>query len=175
MASSKMSKGDSNRCPGRYEWKEVRREECYSTFTKDLFSQNGFHVLSPGASAKVHQVISTQDHVARSKCLSLVRWQLLQSAWRTLTALGAIFMRDTCPDLALLGQDDASRPKCRHAKWPDWCYFAKKNPAPTLSSVSRQWLWPRTVLKKPARKSWAPCCWCFLCMMSWLLARHYVR
>lgn len=151
MASSKMSKGDSNRCPGRYEWKEVRREECYSTFTKDLFSQNGFHMLSPGASAKVHQVISTQD-MSKIKMPLVGTMATITVRLETLTALGAIFMRDTCPDLRYLvkmmqadqdvdtqnGQTDAT--------------LRRKPSANTKLRVKAMTV-AKTVLKKPARKS----------------------
>ena len=100
MASSKMSKGGSNRLAGRYEWREAWVEDC-SHGGNDLFLGHGFHMLGPGASQKVHNAISHED---RSKIKMTICGGLTTITVRleTITELGAIFIRDTIPEVRYL-------------------------------------------------------------------------
>ena len=151
MASSKMSKGASNSCPGRYEWKEVRREECYSTFANDLFSQTDFHLLGPGASAKVHQVISTQD-MSKIKMTIVGGMATITVRLETVTALGAIFIRDTCPNLRYLVRMMRSDQDQDIENDKTDATLGKKPSANTKLRVKAKTV-SKTALKKPARKS----------------------
>ena len=100
MASSKMSKGGSNRLAGRYEWREAWVEDC-SHGGNDLFLGHGFHMLGPGASQKVHNAISHEDK-SKIKMTTCGGLTTITVRLETITELGAIFIRDTIPEVRYL-------------------------------------------------------------------------
>jgi hypothetical protein len=97
-----MSKSGSNRLADRYEWREVWAEDCsHGRNLNNLFLGHGFHMLGPGASQKVHNAISHED---RSKIKMTICGGLTTITVRleTITESGAIFIRDTIPQVRYL-------------------------------------------------------------------------
>ena len=134
MTSSKMSKGGSICVADRYDRKEVGKAYCDEAGNV-LFRGDGFHMLGPGASEKIHQAISNHD-MSKLKMTICGGMATITVRLETITPLGSIFIRDTCPNLRyLIKKMDGGEDQDEGNGKAD---ATLKKRAPTPRQVSRQ-------------------------------------